>query len=186
MKSLLVAVLLVVFSTGATACDVVPEGFTATGTAFRGTYANEAWGYSLEIPPGLAGYNPSAGPQHGFGIILGRRQGYILVNGEANSLEYEDPAEAAVAELRSLVEEKSRIVSARITPVNLGKLKASQLVVTYTCEGSAERYVLVATYALGPKKTPLYEIWLDSSEARHPDYRGVLDSMLKSWRYTGY
>lgn len=169
----------------ASVCDVVPEEFAATGTAFRGTYANGAWGYSVVIPAHHAGYDPSDGPQHGFGIILGaHRRGYIFVNGEANSLEFEDPAAAAIQELKSLAEDKNEILSATIAPARLGGLKAVQLVVTYMCSGSEKRYQLASIFALSPRKGNVYEMRLDTTQSQYANYRPLLDAMIKSWKYT--
>lgn len=173
---------------GATTCDAAPQAFQQEpGAGFQGTYANKAWGYSIMIPSGLVGSNNSAGPQHGFGIVLGPgKQRYIYVNGEANSLELSDPADAAIKELEYLIQDKRKITSATITPVRLGRLRGVQLVVAYSCPVSTERHILASVFAIGPGGSPLYEVTLYSLANQYKNDRALLDQMLKSWKYTGY
>src|SRR5436190_8357045 len=60
--------------TAAFACDFPPKGLTAGKPwTLSGTYDNEQYRYTVTIPPSLMGYDNSAGPHHGIGIILGER-----------------------------------------------------------------------------------------------------------------
>ena len=167
-------------------CEMAPkQDLKELQTGFHGLYANGAWGYSVVVPDGFTGKNDSAGPQHGFGLSLGE-QGNIYINGEANSLEFEAPADAAIKELESLRLDKKKIETATITQSHLGQLRASQLVVTYTCPGSAKRHILVSIYAIGPGSSPVYEVTLDTISSHYKEHRVILDRILKSWRYSGY
>jgi hypothetical protein len=164
------------------ACDLVPEGFAEEGPRFGGLYENGAWGYSVRIPEPYGGYNNSAGPQHGLGLILGEsRNGYIFVDGEANSLEFQGPYDAAIRSLAYAREDEETIVATTITRSHLGRLPARELTITYTC--ATKRYVQISIFAIGPRSGVVYEITLNSTAGEYRRNRAVLDQMAQSWRY---
>jgi hypothetical protein len=155
-------------------------------TEYRGEYANEAYEYYVVIPDKLVGYDQPTPPHHGFGIVVGERpQSYITVNGEKNSLEYTAPVDPAIRDLGYLRKHGTKIESAKITQLHLGRLDAAFLVTTYTCAGSADRYVQASAFALSPDNDNLYEVTLYSNADRYDLDRAVLDEILKSWKYTG-
>lgn len=167
-------------------CDPVPELFAEEGAEFRGLYENGSWEYAVRIPKHFAGYDNSAGPQHGFGLILGKsKTGYIFVNGEANSLEYEGPFDAAIHSFEYDPEDEGTIVTVTIARSRLGGLPARRLTMTYTCPGSAKRFVRVSIFAFSPARGFAYEVALYSRARDYQRNRTVFDQMVRTWRYTG-
>lgn len=154
---------------------------------YRGAYENKAYGYSVVIPANLVGYdgvNPFY--QHGFGILVGgEAQSYVFVNGEPNSLEFARPADAASQFLKYLGKDGNKVESSKITESQLGPLKAALLVATYTCPGSAERYVRASLVAISPDKSNLYEVTLYARSDRFEQDRAVLEALAKSWKHLG-
>jgi len=172
----------------AMACDLFPNGFfQEPRVKYTGLYRNEAYGYIVMIPNHVAGYDGADAPRHnGFGIALGEPpQSYILVQADPNSLDDGAAVDAALRLLSYLRRDAKNIESVRITPSHLGTLEAAELVVTYTCPGSARRYTMAAVFGLGPAKSPVFEVSLDSPASRYRRDRVVLDQLLKSWKYTG-
>jgi hypothetical protein len=190
-KLLLIAfvlLLLVPFVKQASACDFPPkELLQEPRREFRGLYQNKSYGYSVVIPTGFVGYdvvNPFY--QQGFGIVFGEQpQSYINLYAEKNSFEDGLPIDVANRQLGYLRKKGKVIESAPVAQTHLGQLQAAQVMVTYTCPGSTERYVQFSTFALSPDKGTVYEISLHTSVSRYERDRGVLERFLKSWKYTG-
>jgi hypothetical protein len=169
------------------ACDFPPKGLLeGKPTTFKGSYRDESFQYIVVIPPTLTGYSsPSPTPQHGFGLIVGGpSRSYIMVNGEANSGDFDSPFDEALQSLRYLRQERKQIESVNISGANLGGLNAVRTVARYSCQGSPEKYVLTSTTAISPDKAWVYEVALYT---RANDKVGIvfLDEILKSWRYLG-
>jgi hypothetical protein len=185
---LAVALLICTSETRGQDCSFPPKELTqGRSREFRGPYENKAYGYSVEIPADLVGYD-SANPfyQNGLGIIIGGEpKSYIVVDGEKNSLEFTGPADAATRFLEYLRKHASKVESSRITASQLGPLKAAFLVATYTCPGSAERYAKASMIAISPDKSNLYEITLFARSDHFDHDRVVLDALVKSWKYLG-
>jgi len=188
---LLIAVVMLLFG-GAVqrmrACDFPPkELLNGPRREFKGLYQNKAYDYSVLIPKGFVGYdvvNPFY--QTGFGIIFGEQpQSYINVFAEKNSLEDASPVDVANRQLSYLRKKGRTIESAPVTQTQLGRSQATQVLVTYTCPGSPERYVQFSTFVLSPDKGTIYELTLHALASRYDHDRSVLDQILKSWKYTG-
>lgn len=181
-------VLLTSGASRAIACDFPPNGFfQEPRLKFTGLYANEGFGYTVVIPKDMAGYDsPAPGPHNGFGIAFGRPpQSYVLVQGEPNSFDDGAPVDAALRSLSYLREDAKMIESVRIKRSHLGTLQAAELLVTYTCPGSTERYTLAAMFALSPRKGTAFEVTLYCLASGYPRDRAVLDEILRSWKYIG-
>ena len=190
IRIIVLSALLIAGRSHAIACDFPPSGFRdhSRDAKYTGLYRNEAWGYKVVIPKDMAGYDGAEQPSHhGFGMAFGEPpESYILVNGEANSLEYNSPVDASFKHLSFLRDDGKEIESVRIKPSRLGTLPAAEVVVTYSCPGSKERYTMAAVLALGPGKSPVYEVILYCRASRYRRDRPLLDQLLKSWKYTGY
>lgn len=154
---------------------------------YRGLYENKAYGYSVEIPRDLVGYDGiNQLYQHGFGIISsGEPHSYIVVDGDKNSLEFVTPADAATRFLKYLTKHGSKVESSKITESQLGPLKAAFLIATYTCPGATERYVRASMVAISPDKSNLYEVTLYARSDRFALDRAVFDALVKSWKHLG-
>jgi hypothetical protein len=105
--------------------------------------------------------------------------------GEPNSLEFARPADAASRFVEYLRKHGSKVESSKITDTQLGGLKAALLVATYTCSGSAERYVRASVVAISPDKSMLYEVTLFAHSDRFEQDRAVLDALVKPWKHLG-
>jgi hypothetical protein len=186
MKNFFFALLLV--ACPAFACDFPPKGILdKPQNEYRRKYSNLAWRYSVIIPGRCTGYDQKEPPHHGFGLVLEengpwqRNQSYVAVNGEANTLEYKTPAEAAAQKVKYLREESKRVESSKISQTRLGGLRAVRLVVRYQCPNSKENYVLDSTIALGPG--PLYEVTLYAHASRYSHDRLIVQQLIKTWKY---
>lgn len=171
----------------ANTCDVVPEGLLLTPRSeYQGLYINKEYHYSVRIPNNLVGYDQPNPPHHGFGIIIGDKpQSYIEVNGEANSLEYETPREAALRLVEYLRHDGKAVQAQAVRQVRLGGLDAAFLQVTYRCPGSSVLYKQGSAVALSPDRSALYEISLYAPADRYESDRAVLNGILTSWKYVG-
>jgi hypothetical protein len=150
---------------------------------YHNRYVNWEYEYSVAIPGNLTGYDQADGPHHGFGIILGQKdQSYIDVNGEANSLEFHDPSDAAIQELKFLRDDGKKIEFSSISPSHLGKYPAVQLMARYKCPGSGLLYVHVSIFAIG-STSHVYRVSLNSHIDRYRQDRVVFDNIVNSWRY---
>jgi hypothetical protein len=150
-------------------------------------YKKWAGGFSVLIPKHLIGYDSSAGPHHGFNLILSEdRTRSIFVNGEANTLGFKESKEQAAQQLKYLQQQGEKIESVKTTPRTIGSLPATEIVIVYSSPKSNERYIQDSVLALGPRHEPSYEVTLRSSiDHFHADH-AVLLNVLKTWKYTGY
>jgi hypothetical protein len=170
-------------------CDPPPaEILQKPRREYKGRYENKAYGYSVVIPKGFKGYD-AVNPfyQRGFVIVFGEEpRAYINLYGEHNSFEDSSGDGKANRELGYLREEGKAIESAKITPTHIGGLPATQLLVTYTCAGSTERYVWFSTVVLSPDKGTDYEATLHTLASRLDHDRAILDRLLATWKYIGF
>jgi len=172
---------------GASHCGARQTHSNADTTKYTGIYRNEAWGFEVIIPDGFVGEDGSAGSHHGFGVSLGSTpRSTISVTGEANSLEFNRPMDAALNQVSYLQRDGNEVDSVSIGPEHLGSLDASELIVTYRKKGTAQQETMAAFIAIGPKKSPVYEVILTSPTSRYKNDRRVLDELVHSWKYTGY
>jgi len=172
----------------ATACDFPPRGLLQEPRVkLTGLYRNEAYDYSVVIPHQMVGYDdPNAARHDGFGIAIGERaEAYVLVQADPNSLDDVAPTDATLRLLEYIRKGKKAIVTAHIMRSHLGSLEAAEVVVTYTCPGSAKRYTMDAVVAIDPGKDNVYEVTLWSPAYRYPNDHRIFDELLKSWKYTG-
>lgn len=182
----IVAFLLATTGNGRTGdCNFLPKEIQqGQGTRYLGQYKNEAYEYSIRIPDMLAGYDQSTPPHHGFGIAFGSPpESYISVYSQANSLEYKTPMDRAIQLLEYLREDGKEIESVSVTRSQLGTLGAVFFVTTYSCGGSAQKYVKASTIALSPSKGTLYEVTLYTVAERYNRDRIVFEQLVKSWKY---
>jgi hypothetical protein len=152
---------------------------------FSETYANETWGYAITIPPGMTAYSQTAPPYHGVWFVLGDpAHGAIVVEGQANSLEFKDPQAAARSQLRFLSDGKT-VGSNSLTAIRWGSLPAVRMETRYRCKGDPAMYAEVYVVALGPEKDPMYEIVLTTTVDRLREDRAILERILRSWKFIG-
>ena len=167
-------------------CDFGKKQTESEPRKYRGIYQNKSYGYSVEIPGELVGYddgNPFY--QHGFGIVVGETpQSHIFVSGEPNSLEFATSGDAASQYLKYLRKHGNRIETSEIRESHLGPLNAVLLFATYTCPGIRERYVVSSIFAVSPEGSQLYEVSLYAHESRFKQDKAVLDAIVKSWQYS--
>jgi len=167
-------------------CDFEKKLTESERREYRGIYKNKSYGYSVEIPGELIGYddgNPFY--QHGFGIVVGGTpQSYVFVNGEPNSLEFASSGDAASQSLKYLHKHGNSVESSEITESHLGPLNAALLLATYTCPGMTDRYVVSSIFAVSPEGSQLYEVSLYAHESRFKRDKAVLDAIVKSWQYS--
>lgn len=152
---------------------------------FRNQYRNRGYGYAVTIPKGYVGFDP-ANPfyQRGFWIALGQgKDSYIDVYGEKNSFEDVSTNEVANRHLSDLRGAVKAVESSSVTPISIGGRPASQLLITYTCPGSPERYIQLSIFGLSPNKDNLYVVTLYSVPREYDLYRTIVDQILKSWKY---
>jgi hypothetical protein len=167
-------------------CDFPPrELIQGEHREYRGTYENLAYRYSVVIPADFAGYddiNPFY--QHGFGTVVGTDQpSYLFVNGEPNSLEFTRSSDATSRQLKYLQWHHQKVERSEIAELQVDQLKAALLIATYTCPGSAKKYVMSSMVTISPDKSTLYEVTLYSHADVFERDRPTFDAVVKSWKY---
>ena len=148
---------------------------------YRGRYVNLAYYFSVRIPRGLTAYDGRDQPRHNGFVLPLAQESVIFVSGDPNSLEYKTPREAAKGDVDFLRQPGRVIESEKITEARLGTLNAAILLVTYTCQGSAERHVRSSLSALSANKEFLYQLELNSTANRYESDHAVMDQLIKSW-----
>jgi hypothetical protein len=152
-----------------------------TGEFFSGRYVNYAEGFSVGIPFRLKGKRgQAAGPERGFSIPLSADcAGVIAFDGEANSLEWENARDVAVATAKyyddGIVLHRHR--------TKLGRLAAVGVTISYPNQSDIDEFVV----ALRPGGALVYTARLGTTEARyrkdHQRFVGVLRRFrLEAWR----
>jgi hypothetical protein len=172
---------------GSERCRSVDQNLlTEPRLTFTQTYSNETWGFSLAIPANMTAYSQTSPPYHGVWFVLGQPpHGSIIVSGEANSLEFKTPRDAARDHIRLLRNEGKKINSTAVTTVNLAGLRAARMETHYSCGGDPVTYAEVYVAAFSPKRDPLYEIVLLTTLERLRDDRPVFERVLRSWKFIG-
>jgi hypothetical protein len=164
----------------------------AEDAIFEGSYANYAYGYSVEIPVGMIGLGATPpAPQHGFGIDLdepgstawngapGFPKSYLYVDGSYDSLEWGRPEAAVTFHLRSLRDEGHPLVVLRRTTTSLGGLRAVRAVALYMEDG--REMVSDEVVAVGGEAGAVYTLSLSTPLSKYERDRPILEAMLKSW-----
>ena len=169
------------------ACRWLPiAGFDDPSMAsYASTYVNYDYEFKVSIPTGLIGHSsPPPAPNHGFGILLGQRgEGYVWVDGSANSLEYKSSEMAARNKIELLKDRGAIISESRMNRSRLGGFTATRLTVWYHCPDFEEMFVNEQVLALSPDKSPIWVVGLDTKQSRYEKDRRVFESILKSWEY---
>jgi hypothetical protein len=168
-------------------CGISTAFLIPPRSEFRGNYVNRVFEYSLVIPSGFTGYDAAGlANHHGVSIPVGEPpESAILVNGQANSLEYRTPEDLAHQIPQFMRQEGKHLITKKVMKSRLGELAAVQIVVRYRCPGSEKQYIQDYTIALSPHRETLYEITLESDTNSYDRGRSILGALLNSWRYIG-
>jgi hypothetical protein len=149
---------------------------------YKRQYTNLAYKYSVAIPNNLTAYDGRDEPRHNGFVLPLASESVIFVSGDPNSVGYNTAREAAAREVEFLRQRGKKIESDTITDSHLGTLDAVQLVVAYTCPGSADRRIKSSVMALSANKEFIYELVMYSPADRYENDRAVLDQIMKSWK----
>ena len=163
---------------------------------FEGRYENYAYGYSVEIPAGMAGVGSTPpAPQHGFGIDLDRPlsiawmrgtefpKSYLYVDGSYNSLEWERLDDAVNANL-NVLREDGRDVRVRFRHgTTLGVLPAVRVVAHYEQDGveMVNDEIVAFRTETGGQVSVVYTLALSTPLSKYERDRPVLDAVRLSW-----
>jgi len=170
-------------SESADLCGRFPEpGFDGPEMRhFAGAYTNPNYGYSVQIPKGLTGYDvPSPSPHHGVGIVLSwEPRAFISVDG---SYLTEDItlSEVADQQLEFLSERSQAVLTTRRTPRRLGGLRAQRVISEHTCRSTPGVFVQDTVVAVSGNIR--FTLELLTTKDRYAADREVFDRMLSTWR----
>ena len=158
----------------------------------KGSYANFAYGYSVEIPYGMVGVGSTPpAPQHGFGIDLdhprstewnGRPEfpeSYLYVDGSYNSLEWERLDDLVNAHLRYIREGGGNIHVWNGLPTRLGGLPATRLITLYEEDGV--EMVSDEILSINGETGVVFTLSLSTPRSKYERDRPVLEAMQRSW-----
>lgn len=186
---LLLFLLLAGRSASADICeDYPPVGMKAVST-YTGAYDNHAWGYKVVIPPGLVGglYQDPGAPQHGIQVILSwRPRSTVFFSGKAHSAEDEEyrllTAQGYALQNISYYKQAARLLSSKVRKAKLGRHAARSWLVKYRCPKSKAVRVAEGLVAIPPEPGLVYEIDLETTEARYAADHKVLEKIARSFR----
>lgn len=151
---------------------------------YTGRYVNRAFGFSTQLPGGLAGLDaddPSY--QRGFAVALPKDQGTVWVFAESNSADFGQPQAAAEAAIHYLGTRAEHMLPANYVKEKIASHPAERVSAEFQCAGSKERFGYTAIMAMDTDRRFVYSIvWegrlIDSNSADT-----ILQSLQSSWRF---
>ncbi len=152
----------------------------------EGPYTNTAYGFSVEVPPGVVAHaDPEPAPDHGFGIVLGgvpasEPSRYLWV--DASYEMSETVGEVALTETLNGVAARAGAEHVERRAARLGGLPAFAQVVTFSCPGSQDEQLEVTWLAHSPDGTVVFTLELRTTADHWSEDRGVLAALLASFR----
>ncbi len=190
---LLASFLFLLLSATSASADICGEGYPPVGMkavyTYTGAYDNHAWGYKVVIPRGLVGglYQDPAAPQHGIQVILSwKPRSTIYFSGRANSAEDEEyrplTAQGYALQNLSYYKQDAQVLSFKVRKAKLGRHAAWSWFVKYRCPKSKAVRVGAGLVAIPPEPGPVYEVDLETTEARYAADHKVLEKIARSFR----
>jgi hypothetical protein len=159
-----------------------PPGFDPEPQRTRGgRYLNAAYGYSLDIPAGLAGVVSAMGPERGFLIALSQMpRAYLRVDAAYDVFYDITPAGVHRRDLNT-IRVHDAVVADEAAEVSLSHEAGGRFLIRLQCRGATDMVVHEAVIVVRSRE--IYRLDLQSTPDRLEQDRRQLDAMIRSWRW---
>jgi hypothetical protein len=160
----------------------LPPGFDPAPDRTRGGhYVNSAYGYSLDIPAGLAGVVSAIGPERGLLIALSEMpRAYLRVDAAYDAFYDITPAGVHRRDLNT-IRLHDAVVADESAEVSLSHEAGGRFLIRLQCRGGGDMVVHEAVIVVRSRE--VYRLDLHSTPDRLAQDRRQLDAMIRSWRW---
>jgi len=160
----------------------LPPGFDPAPERTRGgRYVNTAYGYSLDIPAGLAGVVSAMGPERGFLIALSEMPRAYLRVDAAYDVFYDITSAGVHQRDLNTIRLHDAVVADEAAEVSLSHAAGGRFLIRLQCRGGADMVVHEAVIVVRSRE--IYRLDLQSTPDRLAQDRRQLDAMIRSWRW---
>jgi hypothetical protein len=164
-------------------CIDKPDRSFLTRT-YIGSYVNDAYGFSVEIPRGSIGRdvnNPLY--QKGFTILFDDPDESLSVDADVNSMEWNSAVEAAKGYADFITEDDDRILSTSSENAMLGGRPAVIVERRFLCKGTSTRYAFLLAISLSRDGRFVYALRWEGKLDEMDGGRRLLRSLCSSWHF---
>jgi hypothetical protein len=160
----------------------LPQGFDPAPERTRsGRYVNAAYGYSVDIPAGLAAVISAVGPERGFLIALSAMpRAYLRVDAGYDAFYDITPAGVHHRDLNT-IRLHDGVVGDEPADVSLSRVAGGRFLMRLQCRDAEEPVVHEAVIVV--RRREIYRLDLQSTPDRLAQDRRQLDAMIRSWRW---
>ena len=159
-----------------------PQGFDAiSGAARSGRYVNPTYGYALTIPPGLTAYGDGGAPERGFVIVLPKTPRATLRVDAAYDIFYDISADGVHRRDVNTIRLHDALISDQAAHAALGNTAGGRYVLQLQCRGDPA--ILEHEELIVVRNREIYRVDLQSYPQRYATDLGILNALIKSWRW---
>jgi hypothetical protein len=160
----------------------VPQGFDSAPERTRsGRYVNAAYGYSVDVPAGLAGVVSAMGPERGFVIVLSQLpRAYLRVDAGYDAFYDINPAGVHRRDLNT-IRLHDAVLADEAVAVSLAHESGGRFLMHLQCRGASD--VVVHEAVIVVRGREIYRLDLQSTPERLAQDRRQLEAMIRSWRW---
>lgn len=160
----------------------LPQDFDpAPERTHSGRYFNAAYGYSLDIPAGLAAVFSATGPQRGFVISLSAMPlAYLRVDAGYDAFYDITPAGIHRRDLNT-IRLHDAVLADEAAEISLSHQAGGRFLTRLQCRGVADIAVHEAVITVRARE--IYRLDLQSTPDRLAQDRRQLDALIRSWRW---
>jgi hypothetical protein len=146
-----------------------------------GRYVNAAYGYSLDIPAGLAGITSATGPQRGFIISLSELpRAYLRVDAAYDAF-YDITAAGVHRRDLNTIRLHDTVLADESAEVSLSHQAGGRFLTRLQCRGGSD--IVVHETVIVVRAREIYRLDLQSTPDRLAQDRRQLEAMIRSWRW---
>jgi hypothetical protein len=160
----------------------LPQGFDSKLEHTRSArYVNAAYGYSVEIPSGLAAVVSATGPERGLLITLSETpRAYLRVDAGYDAFYDITPAGVHRRDLNT-IRLRDAVLADEMAEVALSREAGGRFLTRLQCRGEADSVVHETVIVV--RRREIYRLDLQSTPDRLVQDRRQLDAMIRSWRW---
>jgi hypothetical protein len=160
----------------------VPQGFEPAPERSRsGRYVNAAYGYSVDIPAGLAGVVSAMGPERGLVIALSEMpRAYLRIDAGYDAFYDITPVGVHHRDLNT-IRLHDAVVADEAAEVSLSHEAGGRFLMRLQCRGGGD--IVVHEAVIVVRSREIYRLDLQSTPDRLAQDRRQLDAMIRSWRW---
>jgi hypothetical protein len=160
----------------------LPQGFDPAPERARiRRYVNAAYGYSVDIPAGLAGVVSAMGPERGFLIALSEiPRAYLRVDAGYDAF-YDITSAGVHHRDLNTIRLHDAVVADEAADVSLAREAGGRFLTRLQCLGGSEPVVHEAVIVV--RRREIYRLDLQTTPDRLAQDRRQLEAMIRSWRW---